>query len=57
MNVRLNCAETCWATAKYDVKVNENTKISVSDRVNLCNLWKDPKNAAYSVGMAIEFKM
>ena len=46
-----------WLTTKGTMKLNDNTNVTVSERMDVKNLVIDPKNADFSMGLALEFKM
>jgi len=57
LNWHLNAGERFWLTQKASMKLNDNTNITVSERIDVKNLFTDPKNANFSMGLAMEFKM
>lgn len=42
---------------KYEFPLDKNLKVTYSDRINLVNALTDPKNANYSSGFNVEFKI
>ena len=57
LNVRLNLAKEWWATAKWDLTLNENIKLSLQDRISLCAPFCNPAKSGYEFGATIEFKL
>jgi len=57
LNWQLNLGDRFWWTWKGTMPLNKNTNFTISERLCLKNMLMDPKNADYSMGLAMEFKM
>jgi hypothetical protein len=57
MKWQMNMGERWWATNKATMKLNSNTSVTIGDRVDVKNLFTDPKNANYTWGLGLEFNM
>lgn len=57
MTSSLKCGKDHELDCKYEFPLDKNLKIMYSDRINVVNALTDPKNANYSSGFNVEFKI
>jgi hypothetical protein len=49
--------DTCLVDYKLEMPVNDKMKVTFAERADLFKMWKDPKNAKWTWGLAMELKM
>lgn len=57
IHCQLNVGDKWLMTEKFELPLNESTKVTFQDRWDVRALFTDPKKTNFNMGMQVEFKL